>query len=47
MTITEESVRERSLPNVEHDPGRTERPRLGGAALRAERGGLTTQGNVS
>ena len=47
VTITEESVRERSLPNVEHDPGRTERPRLGGAALRAERGGLTTQGNVS
>lgn len=47
VTLTKESVKEHKEPAVEHDPERKERPRLGGAALRAEKGGLTTQGNVS
>lgn len=47
VIITEESVRERKQPQVEHDATRTERPRLGGATLRTERGGLSTPGNVS
>lgn len=47
VTITEESVRDRKQPAIERDSARKERPRLGGAALRAERGGLSTQGNVS
>ena len=47
VTITEESVKERKQPVVEHDPNRKERPRLGGASLRAEQGGLSAKGNVS
>ena len=47
VTITEESVKERKQPAVEHDPNRKERPRLGGAALRTEQGGLSPKGNVS
>lgn len=47
VAITEESVKERKLPAIEYDPERKERPRLGGASLRAEKGGLSTQGNVS
>ncbi len=47
VTITEESVKERSQPAIEHDPNRKERPRLGGASLRSEKGGLATQINVS
>ena len=47
VTITAESVKEHVSPAVEHDPDRTQRPRLGGAALRAERGGVPAQGNVS
>ena len=48
VTITTESIRDHVPPEVEHDPSRTERPRLGSAALRAEQGrhGAAT-GNVS
>lgn len=38
VTITAESVKEHVSPAVEHDPDRTQRPRLGGAALHAEQG---------
>ena len=47
VTITAESVRDHAAPAVEHDPERTNRPRLGGASLRAEHGGKTPKGNVS
>ena len=47
VTITAESVRDHVPPAVEHDPERTERPRLGGAELRAEQGGAPAHGNVS
>ena len=47
VTITAESVRDHVPPKVEHDPQRTERPRLGGAALRSEQGGASLRGNVS
>ena len=47
VTITAESVRDHVPPQVEHDPKRTERPRLGGAALRSEQGGASLRGNVS
>ena len=47
VTITPESVRDHVPPKVEHDSKRTERPRLGGAALRAEQGGAPLRGNVS
>ncbi|MBU5434820.1 ATP-dependent Clp protease ATP-binding subunit ClpX [Pseudoflavonifractor sp. MSJ-37] len=47
VTITAESVRDHAEPQVEHDPSRTERPRLGGTSLRAEQGGTPAQGNVS
>ena len=47
VTITEESIRDRVPPAVEHDPDRTERPRLGSASLRAEHGGAAPHGNVS
>ena len=47
VTITAESVRDHVPPKVEHDPKRTERPRLGGAALRSEQGGTPARGNVS
>ena len=47
VTITAESVRDHVPPQVEHDPKRTERPRLGGAALRSEQGGAPLRGNVS
>ena len=47
VTITPESVADHVPPAVEHDPERTERPRLGGAALRAEQGGTALRGNVS
>ena len=47
VTITAESVRDHEAPAVEHDPQRTERPRLGGAALRSERGGAASRGNAS
>ena len=47
VTITTESIRDHVPPEVEHDPSRTERPRLGSAALRAEQGGAAPRGNVS
>ena len=47
VTITAESVKEHVPPAVEHDPDRTQRPRLGGAALHAEQGGVSPKGNVS
>lgn len=47
VTITAESVRDHVPPAVEHDPERTERPRLCGAELRAEQGGAPAHGNVS
>ena len=46
VTITAECIRGEGAPLIEHDESRTARPRLGGAALRAEKGGLP-QGNVS
>ena len=48
VEITAESVRDHAPPTVERDANRTQRPRLGGAALRAERGGLQPRNsNVS
>ena len=47
VTITGESVKDHAAPIVEHDPERTNRPRLGGASLRAEHGGKSPRGNVS
>ena len=47
VTITPACVTERSQPELVRDPERPARPRLGGAALRAEAGGLRTQSNVS
>ncbi|MGN8874400.1 ATP-dependent Clp protease ATP-binding subunit ClpX [Pseudoflavonifractor sp. HCP28S3_F10] len=47
VTITDESVRDRVPPVIEHDPDRTERPRLGSAALRSEQGGAPLRGNAS
>ena len=47
VTITAESVRDHAHPAVEHDPERTNRPRLGGASLHAEHGGKAPKGNVS
>lgn len=47
VTITAESVRDHVPPQVEHDPKRTERPRLGGTSLRSEQGGASLRGNVS
>ncbi len=46
VTITPESVRDLTPPAIEHDPDRTQRPRLGAASLRAEHGGAV-RGNVS
>ncbi|MEG1858253.1 MAG: ATP-dependent Clp protease ATP-binding subunit ClpX, partial [Pseudoflavonifractor sp.] len=47
VTITGECVEDRTQPAIEHDPDRKERPRLGSAALRAEKGGLAAKDNVS
>lgn len=47
VTITAESVRDHVPPVIEHDPERTQRPRLGSAALRTEDGGVHPKGNVS
>lgn len=47
VTINGACVREHAAPEIERDPKRTERPRLGGAALRTEKGGMAAQGNVS
>ncbi|MEG0764538.1 MAG: ATP-dependent Clp protease ATP-binding subunit ClpX, partial [Pseudoflavonifractor sp.] len=47
VTITGDCVKNRTQPLVEHDLARKERPRLGSAALRSEKGGLTAKDNVS
>ena len=47
VIITGACVRGEEEPALERDSERTERPRLGSAALRAEKGGLPAQGNVS
>lgn len=47
VTITARCVSDRVPPEILRDPGRTARPRLGAAALRAEAGGLSHRGNVS
>ena len=47
VTITPESVKEGAHPEVERDPERKERPRLGGASVRSELGGTAVRGNVS
>ena len=47
VTITPACVTDRAQPELLRDPNRPARPRLGGAALRAEQGGLRTQSNVS
>ena len=47
VEITAESVRDHAPPTVERDANRTQRPRLGGASLHAEQGGIAPRGNVS
>ena len=47
VVITPECVTQGAQPEILRDPNRPARPRLGGAALRAEHGGLRTQSNVS
>ena len=47
VIITPACVTDRTQPELIRDPDRPARPRLGGAALRAEHGGLRTQSNVS
>ena len=47
VVITPECVAQRAQPEILRDPDRPARPRLGGASLRAEHGGLRTQSNVS
>ena len=47
VVITPECVTERAHPEITRDSDRPARPRLGGASLRAEHGGLRTQSNVS
>ena len=47
VIITPACVTDRAQPELIRDPDRPARPRLGGAALRAEHGGLRTQSNVS
>ena len=47
VTITAESVKDHKAPAIEHNPERTQRPRLGSASLRAEKGGSPLKGNVS
>lgn len=47
VVITPECVSERAAPEIIRNPDRSARPRLGGASLRAQAGGLRTQSNVS
>jgi len=48
VVITPQAIRGEAKPLVEHQEGRPERPRLGAAALRAEKGGKdSAKGNVS
>lgn len=47
VTVTAQCVNDHVPPKILRDPGRTARPRLGAAALRAEKGGLSHRGNAS
>ena len=48
VIVTAECVRDGQPPQIQRDPSRTQRPRLGRAALRAERGGAyPSNSNVS
>ena len=47
VTVTAACFTEHASPVLEYDHNRTQRPRLGSAALRAERGGPAPKGNVS
>ena len=47
VTVTAESIRGEGEPVVEREENRPPRPRLGAAALRAEKGGKRTKGNAS
>ncbi len=48
VTVTPEAIRGEDGPTLERDPDRPARPRLGAAALRAEKGGhASPKGNVS
>ncbi len=47
VTITAQCVKDGVQPEILRDPARPARPRLGAAALRAEKGGLSPRGNVS
>ena len=47
VIITPESVRDGARPEILRDAGRTARPHLGAASLRAEAGGLRPKGNAS
>jgi ATP-dependent Clp protease ATP-binding subunit ClpX len=47
VTITPESIRGEAKPIIDRQPDRPERPRLGAAALRAEKGGKPPKGNAS
>lgn len=47
VTITPACVQDHAAPELERDPNRKSRPRLGAAALHAESGGKALRGNVS
>ena len=47
VTVTAESIRGEGEPVVEREENRPPRPRLGAAALRAEKGGKRAKGNAS
>jgi ATP-dependent Clp protease ATP-binding subunit ClpX len=48
VTITPEAIRNEAEPLIERQADRPERPRLGAAALRAEKGGKPpAKGNAS
>ena len=47
VTVTADSIRGEGEPVVEREENRPPRPRLGAAALRAEKGGKRTKGNAS
>lgn len=47
VIVTAACVTDHASPKILKEPGRTARPRLGAAALRAEKGGLSHRGNAS
>jgi len=47
VVITPESVTDGASPQIVRDPARTERPRLGGAALESKEGGSPLRGTAS